>query len=234
MMKLLDKPMYPVAFTSRLAKVRPDSVRRWLKGYTYKYTVGNGTQLRSGSKGPMVRREGAKGSIYASFLDLVDLLFIKAFLDKGHTLNQLRAAFKEADELIGGHHFAQRKFFSDGRKIYLQIKGKDSASAIMQLMSGKQWVIKPIIEQLADKIDFNTVTGYAEKWYPLSNNRSIALDPCRSFGKPIIVSSGTPTSTIYDLYIAEDRNLEPVQEWMGLTEHEVNSAVEFEQWLAVV
>lgn len=230
-MQLLDTPMYTVALTSRLAKVNPARVRRWLKGYTYKYTVNHGSELKSGSKGPMVRRKGAKDSIYASFLDLIDLLFIKAFLDIGHPLKQLRAAFKEADELVGGHHFAQRQFFSDGKKIYLKIQEKGDSPAIMQLMSGKQWAIKPIIEQLAVKIDFNTVTGYAEKWYPLTNNRSIALDPSRSFGKPIVVSRGIPTSTIYDLYNAEGRRQRPVQDWMRLTRHEVKSAVEFEQWL---
>jgi hypothetical protein len=51
----LDVPMYSPAMASRLVGLEPSRVRRWLQGYEYTYQ-------------------------HASFVDLIDLLFVKKFV----------------------------------------------------------------------------------------------------------------------------------------------------------
>ena len=41
---------------------------------------------------------------------------------------------EEADRLIGGHHFAQRNFFTDGRNIYMEVR--DRGNALLELLTG--------------------------------------------------------------------------------------------------
>jgi uncharacterized protein (DUF433 family) len=175
-------------------------------------------------------RDKAEDSIYASFLDLIDLLFVKKFLDYGLSLQKIRRAFHEAMELIEGHHFAHRQFFTDGKNIYILIEKE--ADALLELLSGGQWVIAPVIKQLAHQIEFDEPTGFARKWYPLGSNGLIVLDPSISFGKPTIVHRGVATATVYDFFLGEKENLDQVCSWMNLQNHEVEMAVNFERQLS--
>jgi len=90
----LDRPSYPAAEAGRLVGLAAGRVRRWLKGYGYNY----GDSLRH--QPPVVQRNEPTGS-YASFLDLVDLLFVKRFLDHGVSLQRVRRALDEAREILG-------------------------------------------------------------------------------------------------------------------------------------
>ena len=137
----LDFPSYSVAETSRLVGLSVNRVRRWLKGYDYYYD----STLRH--KRPVVKQRGSAKTSYASFLDLVDLLFVKRFLDHGVSLQKVRKALDEARQILGTNHFARESFFTDGKNIYLQVK--EAGEAILELLSGGQWVIASIIKALS-------------------------------------------------------------------------------------
>ena len=223
-----DIPMYTSASVGRLVGLRTGRITRWLRGYDYRYLVGSKKEQRIGHKGPVISRS-SDDARYATFLDLIDLLFVKKFLEQGLTLQKIRKALLEAEELLGGHHFAQRDFFTDGSNIYLQVK-KD-ADALMELLSGGQWVISSIIKELSHQIDFHETTGFAQRWFPLGPKGLVVLDPAVSFGQPAITGKGISTLNIYDFFIGEQENLEKVCSWMNLFPEEVKAAVFFEQSL---
>ena len=226
---LWDIPTYSAIEAARLVGLRPERVRRWLLGYSYTYQPPGDVAERRVSKSPVLRREGARSSTYASFLDLIDLLFVKKFLEHGVSLQKLRVALQEAGTLLGGHHFAQRTFFTDGHEIFLRVE--DSGQALLQLMSGGQWVIAPVITAVAKQIEFHTVTGLAERWYPLGPGKPVVLDPRVCFGAPTILGRGTETAVVYDLYLAEGKNVASVRSWMNLRQEELASVIEFEKHL---
>ena len=225
-----DIPMYSAANVGRLVGLSAGRVHRWLRGYEYTYLAGPVGEMRTGHKEPVIRRAEVTVSSYASFLDLIDLLFVRKFLDYGVSLQRIRKAFREAEELLGGYHFAQRSFFTDGKNIYLQVK--DDADALLELLSGGQWVIAPIIKQLAHQIDFDEPTGFARRWYPLGPKGLIVLDPRISFGQPTLVGRGVVTANVYDFFLGEREKVEPVCSWMNLNRREVQAAVTFERQLA--
>jgi len=178
---------------------------------------------------PVIHRQGTAGTSYASFLDLIDLLFVKQFLECGLSLQKLRRAFDETTRILGTSHFARQTFFTDGRDVYLQVR--DDGDAILELLSGGQWVIAPIIRQIAARIDFDKPTGLAQRWYPMEDSRLIVLDPLVSFGRPSIAGRGIATANVYDLFVAENRSARCVCSWLGLRREEVERAVQFEQAL---
>jgi len=216
----LEAPIYYPAEVARFVKIHPSRVHRWLKGYEYTYE-----SYRKKQK-PIIK---VIPKNYASFLDLVDLLFVKRFLDYGISLQKLRKALEEAKEILGTDHFARESFFTDGKYICLQVR--DKGDAILELLSGGQWVISNIIKQLAHQIDFDQITALACRWFPLEKNRLVVLDPNRSFGRPIIERTGVPTETIYNLYLAEKKKIKPVCNWMSLSYDEVEAAIKFEEYL---
>ena len=103
-------PMYNPTFAGSLAGLSTGRVKRWLEGYHYRYSVGIKREVRVGHKAPIISRSGTEYPNYATFLDLIDLLFVNKFLDHGISLQKIRKALNEANQLIGGHHFAQRNF----------------------------------------------------------------------------------------------------------------------------
>lgn len=232
--ELLEAPRYSVASAARLAALNATRVRRWLRGYYYSYATRVGAQMRTGHSGPVVGRDEAADSPYASFLDLVDLLFVKQFVDGGISLQRVRKALVEVEEVTGQRHFAREIFFTDGRSIWLQIgdRGLDHGSCLLDLFSNRQWMFAPVIMQIAKKIDFEAVTGYAEKYYPTGKDGLVVVDPAISFGRPTIVRRGTPTEVIYDLFLGERENIGRVCSWMDLEPREVEAAVAFERRLA--
>ncbi|MBN2324631.1 MAG: hypothetical protein JXQ30_12925 [Spirochaetes bacterium] len=231
-MNMLDISMYPSSTIGRLVGLNPTRVRRWLKGYHYSYSPRFLEEQHIVHQEPVLRRGTKEISTYASFLELIDLLFVKKFLDAGVSLQKIRKALIEAEGLIGEAHFAKSRFFTDGSKIYLQIKDKDNeAPNLLELLSGGQWVIAPIILELANQIDFDKSTEFASRWYPFGPSGLIALDPNISFGKPHIIHRGIATANVHDLYLGENKKVNRVCKWMGLNSNEVEAAIRFEERL---
>lgn len=225
-MSYWDIPMYNPTYVGRLVNLSTGRVKRWLKGYNYTYSVGNENEIREGHKDPIITRVESDYPTYASFLDLIDLLFVNKFLNYGISLQRIRKALDEANNILGGHHFAQRNFFTDGKNIYLQVK--DEADALLELLSGGQWVIEQFIKELSYQIKFDEPTGFAKQWYPFGKNGLIVLDPKFSFGEPTIVGKGISTANVYDLYMGESKRINKVCSWLSLKEPEVQAAVSFE------
>jgi uncharacterized protein (DUF433 family) len=226
-----DIPRYSPTEAAQLVSLRPERVTRWLRGYEYRYLAKDSSRSRTVRQKPVIHRSGAKASPYASFLDLVDLLFVKRFLDFGFSLQRIRRALNEADKVIGGHHFAQQCYFTDGTDIYLKVK-EGEIENLLQLLSGGQWVIADVILQFAKQLDFDDTTGFADKWYPNGKQGRIVLDPKIAFGAPTIVDRGVRTANVYDLFVAEESRTERVANWMKLESEEVTAAVEFERAIA--
>ena len=73
-------PLYNTITAAKLSRISPGRVRRWLRGYEYRYSAGPDFELRRGRKGPIIKRNYDIKDSYASFLDLIDMLFVKKFL----------------------------------------------------------------------------------------------------------------------------------------------------------
>jgi uncharacterized protein (DUF433 family) len=227
--KTLTTPTYSITEASQLVGVSKWRVRSWLRGYEYSYSVGS--EKREGKQDPIVRRSEEP---QASFLDLIDLLFVRRFLDRGFTLQYLRKALEDARKLLGTPHFARSTFFTSGKKIVLELEHE--SKYMLALLSGGQSVISQIIEQLDDKIDFEDVTGLdlASRWYPEGKQGLIVIDPQIAFGRPTLVGRGVATENIYDLFLGENKNIEPVSYWFDIPKNEIKAAVNFQSSLVGV
>ncbi len=225
--KVLTTPTYTIAEASQLAGISRWRVARWLKGYEFTYKVGN--EKRQGKKDAIVRHTNEP---IASFLDLIDLLFVKKFIEHGFTLQFLRNALEEARNLLGTPHFARSKFFTSGRQIILELEPE--SKYMIALMKGGQSIIPQIVEQLDDKIDFEDVTGFgfATRWYPKGKQGLVVIDPRVSFGRPTLIGRGIATENIYDLYLGENKMVEPVSSWFKIPIPEIRAAVSFQSGLA--
>lgn len=217
-------PTYPAAEAGRLVGLHPRRVRRWHAGYSYRY----GQDRRQ--QHPLLGAAEHRSSSHLSFLQLIELLFIKQFLDHGISLQRIRKALDEAKRILHTAHVAHHVFFADGTDVFLRLQ--DEGDAILHLLTGGQWAIAPIIEELAKQIDFSDAPDqYARRWYPPGYDRAVVVDPAVSFGSPSLAGRGISTAAIYDLFVAEDGNYRAVTGWWDISIEEVDAAVQFEKML---
>lgn len=196
--------VYEAAEVGRWTGLKPSHVRRWLR-------MGAARQART----------------RASFLDLIDLLFIAPFLARGLRLRQLRAALDEAGHLLGADHYASREFFTDGHGVF--VRTRTYGDALLRLLSDGRWVAAEDILDIADSMDFDEGTGSAERWYPCGTDGLVVIDPCVAEGQPAIDGRAVPTAEVYAAFRAEGRSVADAGARLGLETGEVEAAVLFEE-----
>jgi hypothetical protein len=224
---ILTASMYGIAEVSRLAQLPKSNVQRWLRGYVY---VGRDRVRRR--QGPVVQRTNEP---YASFLDLIELRFAKGFIDAGLSTQKVREAFNEAAEITGQDHaFARKKFFSVGKRLFLELERKlegreEKERQLLELFTNGQWVIEPVVRQYATQVKFDEETKAVTRWWPLGRDVPIIIDPAFGYGAPTLEDKGIKTANIYALYRGEGRKASSVARWMDISVDEVEAAVMFER-----
>jgi uncharacterized protein (DUF433 family) len=228
--QLIGTGLYPLTQAARLVGVGPQSVRRWLKGYSWKYRDGRS------SSGPLWRlqyaddedlgREQALG-----FDDLLELRMVAKFIEHGVPLIAIRATIEAAGEL-GDYPLQKQRFVTDGRKIFLDAVERATGERKLLDVRGRQFVFEDVIRpSLYEDIEYSEA-GKARRWFPVHKRRVIVLDPAVQFGEPIIASAGVPTDTIAAAFAAEGKDRARVAKLYRITPAAVSAAVAFEQRLA--
>lgn len=224
----LHDPLYTATMAGRLVGLAPGRVRRWLRGYRYTYTPPGEREFEV-KLGPVIRRSTFSQESYASFIDLVDLLFVRRFLDHGLSLQLIRKVLEEAERVLQGKHFAHRTFFTMGREVFL--KDRDDGESVLHLLTGGQTAFEGFISQIGTQIDFDQISGFAIRWFPFGRDGLIVVDPEVAFGAPSVHARGITTANVFDMFQGERERKSTVAVWLGLDEPEVDAAVKFERQL---
>ena len=224
---LIKRPAYTVADTGRLIGLTPGRIRRWLHGYSYEW--GPPENRKHGSQPPVIKGFRKTGERLASFLDLMELLFAKSFLDSGVSLRKVRTALEEAKQFTKSDHpFASHQFYAWGKGLVLELPFRESP-VLVELLTHGQTVIRPVVLEHALKIDFETSGNIASAWWPQGKGNPVVLNPKVCFGAPSIVGRGIKTNNVFDMYIGEGGDVDAVCSWFEIDRREVLAAVEFEE-----
>jgi len=219
-MKYLGKGIYTVPAASRILGIGAPKMRRWISGYTY-YSKEEHRAVK-----PIFDPDFNPADAVISFLDLMELLLIKSFVQHGVSIKKIRevAAIVSSKQKTS-HPLAIRKMYTDGKWILAQTSDKSLIDLI-----NKQYQLGEIVEPLLyGCIDFN-VDEYAEKWWPNGKGGGIVLDPMRNMGQPILDNYNVRTKLIYELYKA-DHSIDEISDWYELDKAAVEAAVGFEKGL---
>ncbi|HXR36433.1 MAG TPA: DUF433 domain-containing protein [Candidatus Binataceae bacterium] len=222
--RLIGHGVNTIPEAARLTRIAAPRIRRWLRGYEHRI----GGELRRSP--PMIQPTFGliDGMVAISFLDLVEIRFINAFVEQGVTWAYLRKAHERAVEIVGHFRpFSTRTFKTDGRRILTEIVGTCGSCSTLDVGAG-QLGFWPMIAPFYKQLDFDA--DEASRWWPHAD-RKVVIDPQRSFGQPIVARDGIPTRTLYRAYLAENQEIGEVASCYGISRHSVRSAVEFEERL---
>jgi len=221
----LNLGSYTASEAARLLQTPRRNIRRWLNGYTYR----RGGEIHQIP--PLWRSQlyMVDEHLELGFRDLVELRFVKIFLDAGLGLLTIRNCLEYARECVADDHpFSTQRFRTDGRTLFLESMGSDEDVQVLNLRK-RQYEFRQIIERSFKDLDFED--GAVARWRPFHGKASIVLDPQRSFGQPVAADFGVPTVVLADAVAAEG-SVEKAARLYEVPRSVVSDAADFERSLS--
>lgn len=224
---LLGIGIYSVPEASRLTGVSEASIRRWLWGYRYLHEGRTRASEPLWTPAiPVIDHSKALG-----FRDLIEILFVARFRQRGVSLATIRRTIDRAIEVLESPYpLSSLKFKTDGRRILADVvEDPDERRYVYDLLTG-QMLLENFFDRLYVGLDYSELDEL-QRWWPLGKDRRVVLDPHRSFGDPVVAEEGVPTSVLAKAWEAE-KSVDAVSYWYGVSPEAVQDAVDYEQRLA--
>ncbi len=223
---IIGKGIYTIPQASKLLQLPYQRVSRLINGYSF-------PQKKTGGKKqmPPVTQEDLPiidDKVAISFVNLIELLFVREFRNLGASLTTIRLASKEAADILQvTHPFAYHRFAIENKKIFLRIKQESGDIHLIELAK-KQYCIEPFIKQFLHDIEFDEITGLASRWYPLGKDTFVVLDPQIAFGAPTIDGTRITTDILFGAFEAEN-TFDDIAKWYEIDAVKVEAAIKFHQ-----
>ena len=220
--------LYPIPEAARLLHMDSRKLRSWIREYEYT------SKGHSYTHHALIKRSFGEEGQLLSFLELMELQFVKLFRSQGVSMQMIRKAAEIAAERFDTDYpFAVQRFDTDGRGIFATLKAGEDDKIVIEELDHGQYVFTSIVRPFFRKLDYD---GQEEalRYWPLEKKGRVVLDPERQFGKPIDSTTGIPTSTIYKAICAGGgQDPKAVAKWFDIPISAVNAATRFEKSLAL-
>ena len=161
----------------------------------------------------------------------MELRVLNAFLNAGVSWKTIRIASERARRILKATHpFSQKSFKTDGHTILLELANEFNDMVLLDLLNN-QYEIEKILKSFFNNDELDFLENRPERWWPLGKQRSVVIDPSRSFGAPIVTRFGVPTTVLRKAFSVE-QDIDSVAYWFDLSREAIEDALEFESHLA--
>jgi uncharacterized protein (DUF433 family) len=208
--------LYSIPEAARLTGVRVNRIREWLK-----------------PDRPLFPRFYAADDRAVSFLELMELQFVKLFRSEGVSLLTIRrAANVAARKFETDYPFAVKRFDTDGSTIFATLLSEQEGDTKVEDLEHGQYVFNQVVRPFFRKLEYHGVQ-VALRFWPLDMDSRVVLDPARKFGRPIDAETGVETAVLYGAVQADGgQSHKAVADWYAVPLKAVDDAVRFEKSLA--
>lgn len=220
----LNTGIYTVPEAFKLTGVSKERIRRWLRGYRSASRKKKYSPLWEGQLPPI------ENKLALGFLDLIEIKFVDAFLNKGVSWPMIHQVREKAKSLYPdvSHPFCTKKFFTDGRQIFIDLHKETGEPSLFEI-ANDQHVFAELTRSFLKELEFKNGT-MLERWWPLGTDHNVVLDPRKNFGQPTIFNEGIPTQVLAKSFKANG-SVETVARWYEISPESVQEAVDYEQHL---
>ncbi|HEU0016573.1 MAG TPA: hypothetical protein VFQ45_23025 [Longimicrobium sp.] len=229
---MLGTGIYTPADAALLLHERPQTVRRWAFGYT----------RRRGAERivhpPLIQTDlpEIEGQRALTFVELVELLYVRAFERAGVSWAHIREAARVAARLYATDHpFALRQVYVEPGSVYGGLEERDGTEALVQLVGHGQHAFPQLVKPYLDQLDFDG-NDVARRWWPMGRDGGVVVDPAFAFGAPIVEAVGMRATTLQRAYRAElaefgGKAVDRVAWTYEIEPKHVETALRFDAWL---
>ena len=222
----LSDKLYSLSDTARIISVNSSTLRSWVKAYTHE---SNGMAHRYE---PVIAGSPGDNRATLTFLEMVELMFVKLFRSKGVTMQIVRRAAKRAAEQFQSPYpFATKRFDTDGARVFATLHTELGDLSTVEDLERGQYAFDSVVRPFFHKLDYQDDNN-ALRYWPLDHSGRIVLDPQRFFGKPIDEETGVPTFALYHAVRAGNgQDIDEVADWFEVPSAAVNAAITYEEQL---
>ncbi len=208
--------------------MKPQKLRSWVREYDY--TARGHTYTHHS----LIKRRFGDNDQLLSFLELMELQFVRLFRSEGVSMHVIRKAAEIAAERFDTDYpFAVQRFDTNGRSIFATMKAEEDDATMVEELDHGQFVFSSIVRPFFRKLEYDGQQE-AMRYWPMERKGRVVLDPERNFGKPMDAKTGVPTSTIYEAIKAGGgQDAQDVAKWFDIPISAVNAAIRFEESLAL-
>jgi uncharacterized protein (DUF433 family) len=204
-------PLYSVHDVAHHLRLPASSVRLWTK-----------------SRGGVIVPADRKG-VKLSFQNLTEVHVLSVLRNYHIPLRRIRAAISELREGLDTEHpLAEVQLETDRKDIFAWVFG--TLVAVTGEHRG-QAAIRPVLDRYLKRIERDD--GQLLRLYPLvkGEDRSVAIDPLRRFGKPYVVELGVETAAIASRFRAGEK-IKAIAADFDATVGQIKQALRFERLVA--
>lgn len=228
--------LFPLRDAARLAQIDRQTALRWAEGYPFTY---KGEKRMSRGVVPLAL-ERVDGHRDLTFAELLTLRLVKAFKAAGLGLPTIKRVAERAAADFGlAMPFVSRRFRTDGRKVFIELKEQAADSDksmitkrernLIEILTGQHQFADIVEPSLFANVDWQE--DLASRWWPLGKSHAVVLDPKVVFGAPHIGGTRIPTDIIAAAVRAEgggEEAVDAVAKWHDLEPGQIRDAVRFE------
>ena len=211
----LGAGIYTIPDISRILGFSKSKVARYINLY---WDDKNGKQLFQDTYSWSVSNNTKAVNFYV----LIELFTFINLQERGFSPQRI---FKTRNQIIKDleiqYPFAFAGILTDGKKIWC-----DYMDSVVETNGTKQINFSQIIYDFAQRIDFNSESKMAERFYPNGKDKSIVIDPHHQFGMPIIKGTNINTEILYSMYTSGEP-IKSISILYDLTQKEVNDAISY-------
>jgi uncharacterized protein (DUF433 family) len=164
-----------------------------------------------------------------SYLQLIELGVVAAMRKAGVTLGKVRQAREYlADKLGSEFPFAQYRFKTDGKKLFMdydQVMGPRDKGKLLSLNEGGQLAWAEVIGQRLREFEYDADLGTVLRWRVGGADQPIWIDPRIAFGAPQV--GGVPTHILRERW-ASGESVDDIADDYDLKGQDVAAALRFE------
>lgn len=218
----LGEGIYSLPDAARILHLPRTRINGWAKGYS---RILSGTGLRKITSSVLNGGNWGMGTQYnINFMALIELYVFATLRERGFSSQKI----KKARSLLSRQFdivfpFANHRLLTDHKTIWASLNEK----SLLSLDKKSQTAFKEIIEPFCRKIEYDDITGHAERFWPLGRSRSVVVDPHHRFGQPTIAGTNISTETIAQ-YVSGGDSPRQVSAMFDISESSVKDAIEFE------
>ena len=213
----LSTGAYTLPDAARLLGLPVVKLRSWVRGIAQE----GARRLPAGSF--VSRADGRDRNV--DFYTLIELFTLAELRELGVSMKTLRLSRDELTKRFATPYpFALQGLLTDGRRMLKEL-GTDT---LLELGTGGQSAFEAVIAPFCHRLDFDTSSHLAARYFPLGREVPVVVSPTHAFGRPVIVGTNLPTETIASL-VRGGESLDDIASEYQLSRDCIEHAWRFEQ-----
>jgi uncharacterized protein (DUF433 family) len=222
----LSSGVYTIPDAAKLLQINQQLLRLWLTGYPVDSALAENRRFPGLGE---LKTHGVGRDRHFGFLTLIEIFTAYQLRQRGFSMHKVRSFRTElAHRFQTEFPFALRGLLTVSSHRLLKELGDD---ALLELGTSGQTAFEKVLGPFCEKLDFDSTSNLAARFFPNGRNSNIVVDPRHAFGQPVIIGTNLTTAALASRLRGGESESELANDF-NLTEQQVREVRDFELALA--